>query len=192
MHQATKAADGNCHMEFVVCWYLIQTKPAREAVAEFNLLRQSYQVYYPRLLRLRRHRGNWVDQVAALFPGYLFFRLAPSQELGPVRSTVGVANIVRFGKAYAIIPARIVEDLRARADPETGFHRLQQCMRFSPGSNVRIVAGVFDGLEGVFKRESGDERVVLLLRLLGRDTQVEVPARFVLSQSDSQTKVVAR
>jgi transcriptional antiterminator RfaH len=186
------AAFGKSQTEFLVCWYLIHTKPAREEVAEFNLLRQGYQVYYPRLLRPKRHRGNWVDQVAALFPRYLFFGLAPSQDLGPVRSTVGVANIVRFGNAYAVVPARIVEDLRTRADPETGLHRLQQYTQFEPGSNVRIVAGVFDGLEGVFQRESGDERVVLLLRLLGHDTHVEVPARFVLPQLDSQTKLVAR
>jgi transcriptional antiterminator RfaH len=175
-----------------VCWYLIHTKRGREKVAEFNLLRQSYQVYYPRLLRPTRHRGSWIDQVTALFPRYLFFRLAPSQDLGPVRSTVGVANIVRFGYAYAVVPARIVEDLRTRADPETGLHHLQRYSQFEPGSNVRIVAGVFDGLEGVFQRESGDERVVLLLGLLGRHTHVEVPARFVLPQSDFQTKPVAQ
>jgi transcriptional antiterminator RfaH len=176
----------------LVCWYLIHTKPGREEVAEFNLLRQSYQVYYPRLLRPTRHRGNWIDQVASLFPRYLFLRLAPSQDLGPVRSTVGVTNIVRFGYAYAVVPGRIVEDLRTRADPETGLHRLQRYLQFAPGSNVRVVAGVFDGLEGVFQRESGDERVVLLLGLLGRDTRVEVPARFVVPQSDGHRRLVAQ
>lgn len=185
------AACGKSEREFLVCWYLIHTKPGREEVAESNLLRQSFQVYYPRLLRPRRYRGNWVDQVAALFPRYLFFRLAPSQDLGPVRSTVGVANIVRFGKAYAVVPARTVEDLRRRADPETGVHRLQRS-QLEPGSNVRVVAGIFDGLEGVFQRESGDERVVLLLRLLGHGTHVEVPARFVLPRSDSHIRLVAR
>jgi transcriptional antiterminator RfaH len=118
-------------------------------------------------------------------------RLGPSQDLGPVRSTVGVANIVRFGYAYAVVPAQTVEDLRTRADPETGLHRLRRYAQFEPGSNVRVVDGVFDGLEGVFQRESGDERVVLLLGLLGRDTHVEVPARFVVAQSDTQTRLVA-
>ena len=149
-------------------------------MAELNLLRQGFQVYYPRLLRPTRYRGNWTEQVAALFPRYLFLRLAPQQDLGPVRSTVGVANIVRFGCGFAVVPAKIVEDLRTRADPETGFHCTHRHAQFSPGSSVRVVAGVFDGLEGIFQRESGDERVVLLLRLLGCDTNVEVPAKFIL------------
>src|SRR5271168_5332725 len=141
-----------------MCWYLVHTKPGREEIAEFNLLRQNYEVYHPRLLRPKRRRGNWTDQIASLFPRYMFFRLAYGQDLGPVRSTVGVANIVRFGHAYAVVPARIIEDLRSRADPETGLHHLRGRAQFTLGSSVKIVAGVFDGLEGVFQRESGDER----------------------------------
>ncbi len=177
----------------MVRWYLIHTKPTRELVAEVNLRRQGYQVYSPRLLRPTRVHGRWVDRAASLFPRYLFLRLAVGhQAMGPVRSTVGVANIVRFGYDYAVVPDAIIESLRMRADPETGLHHLNGCAPFEPGSNVRVVAGVFDGLEGVFQRESGDERVVLLLGLLGRDTIVQLPAAFVLPQSDSQGKLAAR
>jgi transcriptional antiterminator RfaH len=91
-----------------VCWYLVHTKPGREEIAELNLRRQNYQVYHPRLLRPTRHRGSWIEKVVSLFPRYIFFRLAQGQDLGAVRSTVGVANIVRFGYAYAKVSARIV------------------------------------------------------------------------------------
>jgi transcriptional antiterminator RfaH len=178
--------------EFVVRWYLIHTKPARELLAEFNLRRQGYQVYCPRLLRPTRIRGRWVDRVACLFPRYLFLRLAVGrQAMGPVRSTLGVANIVRFGYDYAVVPDAIVENLRAHADSETGLHRLYG-RAFEPGSKVRIISGVFEGLEGVFQRESGDERVMLLLGLLGRDTPVQLPAAFVLSQFASKSKLVVQ
>jgi transcriptional antiterminator RfaH len=187
------AAPRENQMELMVRWYLIHTKPTREVVAEDNLRRQGYQVYYPRLLRPARIRGRWVDRVASLFPRYLFLRLVVGhQAMGPVRSTVGVANIVRFGYDYTVVPDAIVENLRLRADPETGLHRLHDHALFKPGSNVRIVAGVFDGLEGVFQRESGDERVVLLLGLLGRDTLVQLPAAFVSPQLDSQAKSAAQ
>ena len=171
-------------------WYLIHTKPTREAVAETNLRRQGYQVYCPRLLRPIKIRGRWVDRVASLFPRYLFLRLAVGhQAMGPVRSTIGVANIVRFGNDYTVVPDAIVENLRMRADPETGLHRVHADTLFEPGSNVRIVAGVFDGLEGVFQRESGDERVVLLLGLLGRETLVQLPAAFVSPQWDCSARL---
>jgi transcriptional antiterminator RfaH len=185
------AAPRDTWSEFIVRWYLIHTKPTRELAAETNLLRQGYQVYHPRLLRPTRVRGRWVDRITSLFPRYLFLRLAVGhQSMGPVRSTLGVANIVRFGYEYAIVPDAVVESLRVRAHPHTGLHRLNGPSSFEPGSNVRIVAGVFEGLEGVFQRESGDERVLLLLGLLGRDTLVQVPAEFVLTQVGSQARSI--
>jgi transcriptional antiterminator RfaH len=180
-------------MELMVRWYLIHTKPTREVIAEINLQRQGYQVYYPRLLRPTRIRGRWVDRVTSLFPRYLFLGVAVGhQAMGPVRSTVGVANVVRFGSDYTVVPHSVVENLRGRADPATGLHCLHGYTVFEPGSNIRIVAGVFDGLEGVFQRESGDERVVLLLGLLGCDTVVQLPAAFVSPQLDSQTRLAAQ
>ena len=171
----------------MACWYLIHTKPAREAVAQANLVRQGYGVYYPRFLRPARVRGRWVDRVASLFPRYLFLHLdVGRQAMGPVRSTVGVASIVRFGSDYTVVPDRVIESLRQRADPDTGLHRLGSQTPFEAGSMVRIIAGAFDGLEGVFQHESGHERVVVLLTVLGRSTPVRIPLAFVLPQLASQ------
>jgi transcriptional antiterminator RfaH len=182
-----------CQVEFAVRWYLIHTKPTREGVAEVNLRRQGYDVYYPRLVRPARIRGRWVDRVAPLFPRYLFLGLAlDDQEIGPVRSTLGVANVVRFGNDYTPVPEAVVEDLRMRADPKTGLHRLNDHAAFKAGSRVCIVDGAFDGLEGVFQRESGGERVVLLLGLLGRDTLVQLPVAFVMPQRGSQERLAAQ
>jgi len=179
-------------MSTPVHWYLVHTKPGRERIAEFNLLRQNYQVYHPRFLRPTRHRGSWIEKIVSLFPRYIFLRLTQDQDLGPVRSTVGVANIVRFGHAYAVVPSQIVDDLRLRAHPETGLHLLRRQAQFDLGSRVKVVAGVFEGLEGIFQRESGAERVVLLLALLGRETLVEVPSAFVMPQLNFQAKLISQ
>lgn len=165
----------------VLRWFLILTKPAGENTAKTNLERQEYRVYYPRLQRPALYRGRWIDRIVSLFPRYLFVQLdAVTQSLAPVRSTLGVANIVRFGTETAVVPATIVDGLMRRADPESGLHRLSRGRILEPGSTVRIIAGAFEGLEGIFERDSGNERVVVLLRLLSQDTPVRVPARFVV------------
>lgn len=175
-------------------WYLIHTKPACEALAQAHLARQGYSIYYPRLLRPALVRGRWVERIGPLFPRYLFLHLdAGHQAMGPVRSTIGVANIVRFGGDYAVVADQVIESLRTRADPETGLHRLCRQSAIEPGSQIRIVAGAFDGLEGVFQREAGDDRVVVLLDFLGLNTPVRVPAAFVLPQPGSHsTSIGAR
>jgi transcriptional antiterminator RfaH len=157
-------------------WYLIRTKPAREALAQANLARQGYRVYFPQIAGAIPGCGS------PLFPRYLFINLdVRSQALGPVRSTVGVANVVRFSDEYAVVPDSVIDELRRRADPKTGEHHLSVTAEIAPGSPVRIVRGVFARLEGVFQRKSGDARVIVLLSVLGRRTPVKVPAESVLS-----------
>jgi transcriptional antiterminator RfaH len=157
-------------------WYLIHTKPVREGVAEANLQRQGYDVYLPRIQQPVRRHGRWRESIVPLFPRYLFLQLSEGcQALSPVRSSVGVAGIVRFGTRYAIVPHHIIMQLRLRADPESGLHCLAKRPLLARGATVRITAGPFEGLDGVFEREAGPARVVVLLNLLGQDAAVRIP-----------------
>ena len=158
-------------------WYLIHTKPSGENLALANLERQRYEVYLPRVVQTVRRAGQRHERVGPLFPRYLFLRLNEGEQaMGPVASTVGVTGIVRFGSKYTVVPDGVVQDLQARADPHTGLHSLKCGPKPTPGSTVRLVLGPFDGLEGVFEREAGADRVIVLLRLLGQNSAVCVPA----------------
>jgi len=161
-------------------WYLIHSKVGAEREAQLHLQRQQYQTYLPRLLQRVRRRGQLRMQVAPLFPRYLFLQLDEGrQSLAPVRSTSGVANVVRFGGRFATVRDGIIKELRAREDPETGLHSLCVPARLTPGMAVRIDGGAFTGLEGVFERAEGTDRVVVLLTLLGQERQVHFPAEVV-------------
>lgn len=162
-------------------WYLIHTKPLGEETARANLERQGYGVYFPQLLETGPFAGGCRQHVTALFPRYLFVRVEEdTQALSPLHSTVGVVGVVRFGSRYTVVPDDVVKDLRNRADPDSGLHRLSSGAPLMRGSVVRITNGPFEGLEGVFERKVGVERVVVLLDLLGQRASVHVPARFVL------------
>jgi transcriptional antiterminator RfaH len=168
----------------VLRWYLIQTKPSGESVAELNLLRQGYELYFPRAIKPGRRRGQLCEHVVALFPRYLFLRLDEGrQPLTPVSSTTGVAGVVRFGFSYAIVPDSVIRDLRAREDVATGLHRVGRSFTLVPGMSVQVRMGPFDGLEGVFERQAGADRVVVLLKLLGQTARVQVPMDSVAPSS---------
>ena len=159
-------------------WYLVYTKPGVERIACANLARQNYHVYLPRVIGHVRRLGSWHDHIVALFPRYLFLRLNEGcQSLSPVRSSVGVSGLVRFGAEYAVVPDAVVTGLRNREEPGTGLHRARPECQLRPGQFVDI--GTFDGLEGIFEREDGRGRVVVLLRLLGREVPVRVPRQDV-------------
>lgn len=162
-------------------WYLVHTKPLGEVIAEKNLERQGYEVYFPRVLQTVRRRQGWREEIGPLFPRYLFLHLDEgSQSLNPVHSTLGVTNVVRFGPRYAIVPGEIVAGLRAHADPTSSLYRLGDQSAFSRGECVTITAGPFEGLAGIFERGEGCERVLILLDLLGQDARVELPIDIVV------------
>lgn len=154
-------------------WYAVLTKPRREELAAANLANQGYRVCLPRLSTQHRRNGKWIDAVEPLFPRYLFVAAANErQSLAPVRSTLGVCGLVRFGGQPATVPEAVVEALRQRQDPETGA-----CARrspFRPGAGVEFRAGPFTGLRGVFDMETGEERVYVLLDLLGKTNRLQV------------------
>ena len=152
-------------------WYLIHTKPLCEGLAQANLERQGYQVYLPRAIQSVRCNGHWRERIVALFPRYLFLRLAEGrQSLSPARSTLGVTSVVRFGSSYTIVPD---------ASKDSTVSSMGTLM---PGTPVRIRQGPFDGLEGVFEREAGAERGVVLLNLLGQAVSAHIPGDCVLPQ----------
>jgi transcriptional antiterminator RfaH len=161
-------------------WYLIHTKPLAERLAQANLERQGYCTYLPEVSHLGRCRRQRRRRVAALFPRYLFVRLAVGrQSLQPIHSTLGVSNIVRFGVHCAIVRDDVIERLRSRADPVTGLHALQPVARFTRGTRVRITTGAFCGIDGIFERDEGAERVTILLTLLGEERSLQFPAELV-------------
>jgi transcriptional antiterminator RfaH len=181
---ATDRAAAAGPMEGLLRWFLVLSKPAAERAAKLNLERQGYRVYCPRLQQPALRRGRWVERIVALFPRYLFVQVdGARQSLAPVGSTVGVAGIVRFGSQAAAVPARIVDDLIAREDPVSGLHKLDSSRKLRAGARVSLVGGSFLGLDGIFEREAGQDRVVVLLSLLGREVAVGVPSRFVVPAS---------
>jgi transcriptional antiterminator RfaH len=166
--------------ESTLQWYLIHTKPLAERLAQANLERQGYCTYLPQARSIRLCRRQREPCVAALFPRYLFLRLAVGQQsLQPIHSTIGVSNIVRFGMRCAIVRDQVIAQLRSRADPVTGIHTLQPPARFARGTRVRINAGPFCGIDGIFEREDGAERVTILLTLLGEDRPLQFPSELV-------------
>ena len=154
-------------------WYLVYCKPRQESSARRNLERQGYVTYLPRVRQIRRRQEHRVSVVVPMFPRYLFIRLSTETDnWGPIRSTIGVVSLVRFGQAPAAVPQGFVDMLRAREDAEG----LQPIVSepYKAGARVRIMEGGFAGYEGIFLARSGRDRVTVLLEVLGRNTRMNV------------------
>ena len=154
-------------------WYLIHTKPKQESIAKDNLKKQNYLVYLPMVIVRRKRRNRSIRVIETLFPRYLFINLDDAtDDWSPIRSTIGVSSLVRFG----VIPAKISEDLIAtikKRENEEGIHELQ-AGDFEEGQKVRIAEGPFEGYEAIFKSKSGQERAVLLINIAQNLSRIQI------------------
>ena len=161
-------------MESMKHWYLIHTKLRKEMVAEQNLQRQHCEVYLPRIQQSRYQRGRWIDVIEPLFPRYLFVRLRFGYDnIGSIRYTTGVRDLVRFAEEPAVVPDQIIDLLKSTADPNTGLHCSKNLL-FEPGTPVIIGKGPLAGLQAIFLAEKGQERAIILLDILGKENRITV------------------
>lgn len=154
-------------------WYLIYTKPRQERLAQENLDNQGYMTYLPLIQRNRKRNGKRTTTVEAFFPRYLFISLnTTTDNWAPIRSTFGVANIVRFTQYPSIVSDSLISLLMSNENPDTGLY--DENFKFKLGDGVRITDGALVGYEGLFKARSGEERVIVLLNVMGNQTAVKV------------------
>lgn len=154
-------------------WYLVYAKPRQESVAQTNLERQGYETYLPRVRQMRRRAGRRVAVVGPMFPRYLFIRLdRQTDNWGPIRSTLGVVSIVRFGHQPARVPGSLVSTLRANEGTD-GVQHVPQ-VELKPGKRVKVVEGSLSGFEGIFLAKSGRDRVVVLLDIMGKTARTAI------------------
>ncbi len=149
-------------------WYLVQSKPRNEMRALENLVRQGYETYLPLMEVERLHRGKLLKKMEPLFPRYLFLHLEEGNDnWGPIRSTMGVAGLVRFGQAYAVVSDDVLEAVRVRTQD------VKKAL-FTPGDSIRVVSGPLLGLEGVFDITDGEQRSFVLLEFMQKQQRVSV------------------
>ncbi|MEX2650558.1 MAG: transcription termination/antitermination NusG family protein [Alphaproteobacteria bacterium] len=157
-------------------WYVVHTHAQGEERALGHLARQGFEAWLPRHRRRIRHARRAVAALRPLFPRYLFVQLDLAGEpWRSVLSTVGVAAVVGAEGRPTAVPEDVIADLRSRADG-AGVVELGPAHPFHRGDRLRFVAGALRDVEAILVAPTDAERVAVLLRLLGRDVRLTVPA----------------
>jgi len=157
-------------------WYVVHTRPQAERTALENLLRQGYSVYLPCYRTVVRHARRRQLVLRPLFPRYLFAGLDRARmRWRPILSTLGVSGVVRAGDEPVAVGDHIVTGLRER-EAAGLFDRLATRRTLCVGELVRVTAGVFEDLIGRLLELDDQDRVVVLLDVLGRQVRTRLGA----------------
>jgi transcriptional antiterminator RfaH len=164
-------------------WYVVRTHAHAERKAATNLVRQGFDVFVPEYLKRRHHarRTDWVR--APLFPRYTFVAMDVARaRWRAISSTIGVSQIICHGDKPTPVPKSVIEDIRARLD-EKGLVPVKPDVPFKRGEMLQVTTGALADCFGLFDCETDEDRIVVLLDLMGRQLKVKLPLDAVTSIS---------
>lgn len=156
-------------------WYLAQLRPNGLKAARINLERQSFKVFCPMHEVLSGVSTKARTEKRPLFPGYLFISVAQeSQPWRAINSTYGVSRLVSLApKGPNAVPQRFMSALIDRCDTNDV---LRSQPGLAAGDKVEILQGPFSKIVSTIEFIDSDERIWVLLDLLGRKTKVGLSA----------------
>ena len=166
-------------MDLLKKWFLLQFKPNSHRLAERNLNRQGFESFLP-LLEVTKYKYNrYLSDLRPLFPGYMFVAFDP--ESGPWRQincTIGVSKLVSFGDQPNPIPFGLISGLMARCN---SVGKLLPPNQLNKGDAVQLLTGSFENYIAKVETIDADQRVWVLMELMGRVTRISVDPNQLLT-----------
>jgi transcription elongation factor/antiterminator RfaH len=148
-------------------WYVVRTKPQKEAHVVMWLCHAEIECFLPRIRSFA--------QVRPLFPSYLFvhadFNVQDHYRM--IKYTRGVIEVLGNGEEPIPVSNEAITIIKRRMNPQ-GF--IEPGSHLKPGQELLIRKGPFKDLVGILESVASDQhRVHVLLNLMQRQIRVEFP-----------------
>ncbi len=151
-------------------WYAVAVRSNFERIVADSLHYKDYEIFLPSYQKKKR----WSDRTkvidCALFPGYLFCRMALRDRV-PLLNTPGVASIVGIGRCAA--PVADSEIAAIQTILKSGLP-VEPCSFLKAGQQVWISRGPLTGVAGIVVAAKNRSRLVVSVEMLQRSVTVEI------------------
>jgi transcriptional antiterminator RfaH len=153
-------------------WHVIMTKPQKESYAVKKLTEQGFTVYCPLRPHEKLVRHKRAVKHLPLFPRYLFIQQDEQflQQQHVLRSTPGVSQLIKQGEKAISVKDEVIDSIRSL---EQSFRDTTESY-FTQHEPVKIRDGVYQHLEAIYLQDDGEQRALLLIQLLQKDTILSV------------------
>jgi transcriptional antiterminator RfaH len=158
-------------------WGVCRSLPKRERFAAEQLGLRGFETFLPMISTKRSS--------APLFNSYFFVRII--EQWRSINTCFGVLCLVRVGDCPARCPDAEIAKLKAMIDGH-GYIRLPEApatpagRKIAIGAKVKVTAGPFGGLSGLYAGQSTRERELVLLNVLGGQRPMSIAAGLVVPQ----------
>lgn len=151
-------------------WYALRVRTRCEKVVAGGLGQREIVHYLP----LYETRTRWSDRIKVnstpLFPGYVFVRL-DERQLHSVLVVPDVMHIVGRGSIPEPICQAEIDAVMRLIAKGTGVGPWPYC---TAGQPVEVIRGPLAGLQGIYVRAKGKDRLIISLPMLQRSVATEI------------------
>jgi transcription antitermination factor NusG len=145
-----------------------RSKFEKKIAKEMRLM--NFEFYLP----MQQVDRKWSDRIKRieipLFSNYIFVKTAPTVNTS-LLNIPGTLKFVSFGGKPAHLPDNEIEKIRLI---EANRMAIEKVPYYTMGDKVRIVKGVFNGMEGVMVRKIKETRMVIKVPLLKQAISFEI------------------
>ena len=99
-----------------------------------------------------------------------------NQNWTPIRSTKGISNFVRFGLSFAIVPNKIISMIKIQQQ-----QTIEKLFNIYSHDSVEIQSGAFKGQQAIFQNYNSNDRVTVLLKLIGQHQETKLMEKEVVA-----------
>jgi transcriptional antiterminator RfaH len=155
-------------------WFILQFKSNSHHQATKNLNQQGFETFLPLHDTTSRKLSRFINTSKPLFPGYMFIRFDRGEsDWHKINNTYGVSRLITFNSILKSIPTRFVDSLMKRYDASG---KLLPTQKLKKGDQVTLLTGPFANFIATVEKYEADQRIWILLDLMGRKTKIQTPS----------------
>jgi transcription antitermination factor NusG len=173
-----------------ILWYVLFAANGKAVKIKPSLEEASIEYFFPIYYKDRKIRGSErYERVSLPLLGNLIFVKSSKKILDPVlkevRLKLAISSDLYYrdfcDKKVIIIPEIQMQNFIAVAgnEKEQIIYLSNEEVNIQKGTKVRIIGGVFNGVEGTFMRIKGDKRLVVSIPTLFSVATAFIPSCFV-------------
>ena len=155
-------------------WFILQFKSNSYHQAAKNLARQGFETFLPLHYTTSRKLSRFINTSRPLFPGYMFIKFDRAEsEWHKINNTYGVSCLITFNSILKSVPTSFVENLMKRYDLSG---KLVPIQKLKKGDQVTVLKGPFANFIATVEKYEADQRIWILMDLMGRKTKIQTPS----------------
>ena len=153
-------------------WIVARNKPNQDKIALINLERQNFEFFQPTFKTMSRRQNKFTEIIKPVFPGYIFIAInLEENNWHKINNTRGISRIIVFGNEIPLMHCELIEALKCRFSLNKTPKAVDP---FEKGMNAEITNGPFAQLIGKIEKIDADQRIWVLLDVLGTQTRVSI------------------